>query len=779
MTARRPRPSPALMLAVYAAALLLIPVAATASGYRIRLAGGVEIDPATALSAATLPASASAGPRALLVHYGDADPAAARAAIEAAGGTIVSYISDRTFLVRAPAGTMPRVGGPIAWVGDYRPAYAVSPALARVTTSDVAVSILLFDDADPAAFARGLTALGGQVLATSNNGVNRIVRARIATASIGAVAHLAGVRWIEPRVGATTDNDRAQWTVQGGVPNVRRLWDHGLHGENQFVGITDTGIDMTHLMFNDPVIPVTQFAELPGHRKVVAYRKGSDSPNVTFGDHVGSDFHGTHVAATICGNDDGFGSSDEDGIAKAAKIYFMDISGPTLLNGVDPWPDLNDLFQSLWDASGSGATHVACNAWSYPTDGAYTLDAMEVDQFAFAHQDFMILYSSGDQGPGAHVGSPGAAKNAVTIGATGDGVDAETTLDPSSSPGPTADGRTKPTLVSPGIDLLSAYAGPDHYTTYSGSSAAVASATGAATLIRQYVCDGWYPTGAPVQANAFPPSAALLKALMIASADRTVAGHVAPDDAIGYGRIDAANVCFFAGDTRRMLLVDPLFTPLAQGQSREFTVTLDHGERPLTAVLCWTDRAGDPAAATQLVNDLDLTVRRGAEVYKGNVFAGGWSVTGGTRDAKNVEEEVTLQAPGPGTWTIRVDATSIPAGTQLFSLCVTYDDQPVATVDPVPRPERLTLSLVGANPARGAASFALALPDAGQGTLDLYDSMGRRVRRVPVEAPTYGISRIDWDGRDDAGRAADSGVYWARVSIAGRAAPPLRFVMLR
>ena len=44
-----------------------------------------------------------------------------------------------------------------------------------------------------------------------------------------------------------------------------------------------------------------------------------------------------------------------------------------------------------------------------------------------------------------------------------------------------------------------------------------------------YLTDGWYPTGAAVPANGFTPSAALLKAMAINSADNGLTGYtVAP-----------------------------------------------------------------------------------------------------------------------------------------------------------------------------------------------------------------------------------------------------------
>lgn len=40
-------------------------------------------------------------------------------------------------------------------------------------------------------------------------------------------------------------------------------------------------------------------------------------------------------------------------------------------------------------------------------------------------------------------------------------------------------------------------------------------AAGAVALVRQYFMQGWYPTGAPVAANAYTPSGPLLKAIVL------------------------------------------------------------------------------------------------------------------------------------------------------------------------------------------------------------------------------------------------------------------------
>jgi hypothetical protein len=212
--------------------------------------------------------------------------------------------------------------------------------------------------------------------------------------------------------------------------------------------------------------------------------------------------------------------------------------------------------------------------------------------------------------------------------------------------------------------------GGNTYATLSGTSMASPAVTGAVTLMREYLTEGWYPTGAPVPADGFAPSAALLKAMAINSADNAVTDYSVPDTNVGWGRVDADNVLYFPGDARRLLVMDRT-QGLADGDYVDYPVNVTDASVPLKVTLVWSDFPGDPAAALQLVNDLDLTVSKDATVYKGNVFSGGVSATGGAYDDRNVEEEVLVPAPALGVWTVRVAATAVPMGPQPFALCVT------------------------------------------------------------------------------------------------------------
>ena len=87
----------------------------------------------------------------------------------------------------------------------------------------------------------------------------------------------------------------------------------------------------------------------------------------------------------------------------------------------------------------------------------------------------------------------------------------------------------------------------------------------------------------------------------------------------------------------------------------------------------WTDFPSTPAANPHLNDDLDLEVSGPGGTFLGNVFSGGQSATGGSPDRRNTVEQVLLQAPTPGTYTVTVRSFTVPNGPQPFAVVVTLD----------------------------------------------------------------------------------------------------------
>jgi FlgD Ig-like domain/FG-GAP repeat/FG-GAP-like repeat len=67
------------------------------------------------------------------------------------------------------------------------------------------------------------------------------------------------------------------------------------------------------------------------------------------------------------------------------------------------------------------------------------------------------------------------------------------------------------------------------------------------------------------------------------------------------------------------------------------------------------------------------------------------------------------------------------------------------------------------NPAPGIATISFTVVGATESRLDIHDVQGRRVRTLVAASSASGRGEVVWDGRDQDGRAAPTGVYFARL----------------
>jgi subtilisin family serine protease len=258
-----------------------------------------------------------------------------------------------------------------------------------------------------------------------------------------------------------------------------------------------------------------------------------------------------------------------------------------------------------------------------------------------------------------------------------------------SSRGPTDDGRIKPDVVAPGTWLLSGYsalyrAGYDsapnpqdglfqydgwgypasgEYKYMGGTSMANPLVAGGAAVVRDYY----------QQVHGHAASAALVKATLVNSAvdllDENNDGigdnaFAIPNFYEGWGRVDLAA----ATDGSREFREES--AGLQTGGTRAYSFSVS-ASTPFKVSLAWSDYRGTSSATKMLVNDLDLEVAGpGGALYKGNVFGRGWAVTGGARDNTNNVENVFVQSPVAGTWTVTVKAYNVPQGPQPFAVVV-------------------------------------------------------------------------------------------------------------
>lgn len=93
-----------------------------------------------------------------------------------------------------------------------------------------------------------------------------------------------------------------------------------------------------------------------------------------------------------------------------------------------------------------------------------------------------------------------------------------------------------------------------------------------------------------------------------------------------------------------------------------------------------------------------------------------------------------------------------------------------AAVPPPPAPVGVEFAPARPTPAVGRATLHYTLSAAARVSLALFDAAGRRVRLLepPQQKPADRYD-VAWDGTDDSGRAVGSGLYFARLEVAGRA----------
>ena len=335
-----------------------------------------------------------------------------------------------------------------------------------------------------------------------------------------------------------------------------------------------------------------------------------------------------------------------------------------------------------------------------------------------SNQEMVIVFSAGNDGSAANtITPPGTAKNVITVGAAENvrslatanggnntaGQDGCATFDTDansandiadfSSRGPCVDGRFKPDLVAPGTHIIGGApqafpppaptgtgealacflangdgicglhgsgtfgavsnffpVGQRFFVESSGTSHAAPAVSGACALLRQYFIN---------QAWA-PPSPAMTKAFLMNSARYLTgvsANDTLPSPNQGMGELDLGVA--FDGTARvlRDQLPEDKFT--ATGQANSFTGTIIDTGKPFRVTLVWTDAPGSTMSGTALNNDLDLTVTVGGTAYKGNVFSGATSTTGGSADHLNNVESVFLPAGTTGNFTVTVTANNI------------------------------------------------------------------------------------------------------------------------
>jgi subtilisin-like proprotein convertase family protein len=674
----------------------------------VSLPGG-ELDPLRSRSSLAAKGASDPDEALTLVQFAGPVKEAWLDRLRDSGARIVQYVPQNAYVVHARGNEVERLAGLVGTVPAVRAVTWMTGADKRDEGVPAAgasrlVAVQTLAGADGADARRAVTAAGVRARADSNVGGLTTQFVELTGAEVDALAADPAVVAVTPYSMPRLLDERSAQIVAGnltagGQPSgpgyLSWLGMQGLAAPLEFaIDVADTGLDggstsPGHADF---------YAEgaMPGTSRVAYVQNGTDDP--TASDCSG---HGTNVASIAAGFGAGSGSQHQDssgfkygvGAAPRAELGVTKIF--TCANTLD-LPAGG--FTSLAAQAYAGGARISNHSWGNQDLGRYSPDSREFDFLVRdarpatgLNEEMVEVFAAGNQGddrPGAanegwaSIASPGTAKNVITVGASegvrplvqltcgiGDGgADQARDIIDFSSRGPTNDGRLKPDVVAPGTRIVGAapqtgvqyqgsgvctkfFEGP-FYSLQSGTSQAAPAVSGAAALIRQWFEDD----------QNSPPSPAMTKAILVGSATDLAGGDNGKGDVIapapnadqGWGRAHLGG----AFDITERDYFDQDFVLGASGARFARAYDVQDPNKPLKVTLAWTDAPGAVDANPALVNDLDLVVRQGGRTYKGNVFAGGRSTTGGDADRRNNLESVTLPQ-ATGRFSVEVLGTNI------------------------------------------------------------------------------------------------------------------------
>jgi hypothetical protein len=297
---------------------------------------------------------------------------------------------------------------------------------------------------------------------------------------------------------------------------------------------------------------------------------------------------------------------------------------------------------------------------SYGTgiENFYGADAFSYDKNVLTIPTLLHVFSSGNSGTatsvsGKYSGIPGMAnltgsfkmsKNTITAGAT----DSFFNIVSSSSRGPAFDGRIKPEIVAYGEG---------------GSSGAAALVSGSIAILQQEFRSVYNQL----------PEASLIKAVLINSA-RDV-GNRYPDFISGYGSLNLSDALKTIKESKF------LNDQVTQGEIKNFPLIIPANTENFKVTIAWTDTVAGHNPSKVLVNDLDIRLIHNATgdawlpwvlnhaAHKDSLL----QLAERKIDTLNNVEQITLELPEPGSYTLEVRGTKLSSSQQKFSIAFQYD----------------------------------------------------------------------------------------------------------
>jgi hypothetical protein len=309
-----------------------------------------------------------------------------------------------------------------------------------------------------------------------------------------------------------------------------------------------------------------------------------------------------------------------------------------------------------------GTVLITNSSYSNGCNDGYTTIARTVDQQMTNLPNLVHVFSAGNSngsncGYGAGnqwgniTGGHKQGKNVITTA----NVFFDGSIVSSSSRGPAHDGRIKPDISANGQNQNST-AENNTYQVFGGTSGA---APGIAGISAQL-----YQAYSEANSGDLPP-AALIKATLLNTANE--AGNIGPDYKFGWGIVNALRAAKLIEDERY------LSSTVTQGVSNNHTINVPASTKQVRFMVYWSDSPASPGADPALVNDLDLLVTGPTSTTylpwildpTPNPATLNNPATNGPDHLNNMEQ-VLINNPTAGNYTINIDGFNVPVGPQEY-----------------------------------------------------------------------------------------------------------------
>ncbi len=568
-----------------------------------------------------------------IVQFNSVPDKSAKESMQAGGIRFLSYIPNNSYIISFPSNydLHNLMSHNVRTMMKISPDMKLARALAEKNYPEYAISSIIkidlvvqyFSDLSSTYVESEVRNSGCEIIASYPEYSQLHIRVNIE--DINAISEKTFIKWMSPVAPpSSADDTKGRSLHRANYINADYSGGRHYDGRGVSISLADDGEVGPHIDFQGRLTNLL-----------------STGPGGTHGDM-------TSGIAAGAGNLD----PTKKGMGSGAWLYVHDVgAGP---DGYDHIYNAPLYFTNYGAVITSTSYSQGCND--------YDLYSSTGDQIVHDNPQMSLVFSAGNNGGGDcnyGAGSPwgtitGGFKQGKNVIACAN-LDAYEVLDNSSSRGPSADGRIKPDIASNGADQMST----DENNTYQvggGTSAACPGIAG--------ICSELYQAYRELTGNPNPESP-LIKAVLLNSAEDI--GNPGPDFTYGWGRVNALRALQTLEDNRYTM------DSVDQGTSKTFSIQVPSGVNQLRAMVYWLDPQGDPLGTVALVNDLDMTVSIPAGssvspwVLDPSPNAGSLSANAvrGADHLNNVEQ-VTIDAPAAGNYTVHISGTTIPAGYQRY-----------------------------------------------------------------------------------------------------------------